>query len=189
MNTGIGDAINLAWKLEMRCWPAAPPDALLDSYEPERIAFARKLVATTDRAFTIATADGPIADFLRTKVLRRGAAGGGRISPPSANSCSAPSHRPCSTTGAMPLSEGKAGAVHGGDRLPWIREASENYKSLSQMIWQVHVYGTALPGLRAAAARSGCRCRFSPGREPTSQQACAADACYLMRPESYVALA
>ncbi|MBA3949272.1 MAG: hypothetical protein H0X44_04930 [Acidobacteria bacterium] len=31
------------------------PATLLDSYEPERIAFARVVVATTDRAFTIVT--------------------------------------------------------------------------------------------------------------------------------------
>ena len=43
MNTGIGDAINLAWKLHAVVAGRAP-DALLDSYELERIAFARRLV-------------------------------------------------------------------------------------------------------------------------------------------------
>src|SRR5712675_2911037 len=47
MNTGIGDAINLAWKLAMVVQKRAAI-RLLDSYEPERIAFARRLVATTD---------------------------------------------------------------------------------------------------------------------------------------------
>jgi 2-polyprenyl-6-methoxyphenol hydroxylase-like FAD-dependent oxidoreductase len=51
MNTGIGDAVNLAWKLAAVLHGRAEP-ALLDTYEPERIAFARRLVATTDRAFT-----------------------------------------------------------------------------------------------------------------------------------------
>ena len=51
MNTGIGDAVNLAWKLAAVLQRRATP-ALLDTYEPERIAFARRLVATTDRAFT-----------------------------------------------------------------------------------------------------------------------------------------
>ena len=57
MNTGIGDAVNLAWKLAAVLRGRAA-DALLDSYEPERIAFARRLVATTDRAFTFVTRDG-----------------------------------------------------------------------------------------------------------------------------------
>jgi 2-polyprenyl-6-methoxyphenol hydroxylase-like FAD-dependent oxidoreductase len=44
MNTGIGDAVNLAWKLAAVLKEGAP-DNLLDTYEPERIAFARLLVA------------------------------------------------------------------------------------------------------------------------------------------------
>src|SRR5262249_29471915 len=51
MNTGIGDAVNLAWKIADVVHARAHP-SMLDSYEPERIAFARRLVATTDRVFT-----------------------------------------------------------------------------------------------------------------------------------------
>ena len=50
MNTGIGDAVNLAWKIAAVLKDAAPAN-LLDTYEPERIRFARRLVATTDRGF------------------------------------------------------------------------------------------------------------------------------------------
>ncbi len=39
MNTGIGDAINLAWKLKTVLAGGAP-DALLDTHEGERIGFA-----------------------------------------------------------------------------------------------------------------------------------------------------
>ncbi len=67
MNTGIGDAINLAWKLATILGGSAP-DSLLDSFEAERIGFARRLVATTDRAFSFATAEGAMADILRTRV-------------------------------------------------------------------------------------------------------------------------
>ncbi len=66
MNTGIGDAINLAWKLAAVIAGRAP-DSLLDSYEAERIGFARRLVATTDRVFSFVTAEGPLADVLRTR--------------------------------------------------------------------------------------------------------------------------
>ena len=70
MNTGIGDAVNLAWKLAsvLHGWAAA---SLLDTYEPERIAFARRLVATTDRAFTIVTSRGRIARWVRVGVVPR----------------------------------------------------------------------------------------------------------------------
>ena len=64
MNTGIGDAINLAWKLAavLKGEAAAP---LLDSYEPERIGFARRLVATTDRAFTFVTNQTRVVSAVR----------------------------------------------------------------------------------------------------------------------------
>src|SRR5262249_12424765 len=64
MNTGIGDAINLGWKFAQVLGGrggAAP----LDSYEPERIGFARMLVSTTDRAFTPMVAKGIKGEFTR----------------------------------------------------------------------------------------------------------------------------
>src|ERR1700740_1547345 len=67
MNTGIGDAINLAWKLAAVVKGRAS-DSLLDSYEAERIGFAARLGATSDRVFSLATAEGRIADILRTRI-------------------------------------------------------------------------------------------------------------------------
>ena len=51
MNTGIGDAMNLAWKLAAVVHGRAGDD-LLETYSRERDRRLRKkLVATTDRAF------------------------------------------------------------------------------------------------------------------------------------------
>src|SRR5437588_12449712 len=68
MNTGIGEAVNLAWKLAAVMHGRADP-SLLDSYEPERIAFARRLVATTDQAFTGVTSDGAVARRVRLNIV------------------------------------------------------------------------------------------------------------------------
>src|SRR5207249_7547577 len=57
MNTGIGDAVNLAWKLAAVLSGGAQ-DSLLATYEAERIGFARRLVATTDRVFSVVTKQG-----------------------------------------------------------------------------------------------------------------------------------
>ena len=65
MNTGLGDAVNLAWKLAAVLRGANA--RLLDSYERERMAFANRLVETTDRAFVIATRNGGIAKRVRCK--------------------------------------------------------------------------------------------------------------------------
>src|SRR4029078_2087627 len=70
MNTGIGDAVNLAWKLAAVLGGRAE-ESLLDSSEPERIAFARRLVATTDRAFTGVTSSSATARLVRLRPVPR----------------------------------------------------------------------------------------------------------------------
>ena len=186
MNTGIGDAINLAWKLK---WvlDSRAPDHMLDSYEIERIAFARRLVATTDRGFTLASAEGPMADFFRTKIFP--------VLLPAAAHFQAfreflfrtVSQTLISYRGDM-LSEGKAGAVSGGDRLPWIA-GSENYKSLSQMIWQIHIYGTPCPGIAEWCESNKVLLTLFQWDKRYGEAGLAQDGVYLIRPDSYVALA
>jgi 2-polyprenyl-6-methoxyphenol hydroxylase-like FAD-dependent oxidoreductase len=145
MNTGIGDAVNLAWKLAMEVEGRAD-EKLLESYEAERIAFARRLVATTDRAFTFVTNDGVIARRMREDVAPR-------VLPKvmSVDSVRRYMFRTISQVlidyRQSPLSSGRAGRVHGGDRLPWV---GDNYAPLKSLDWQVHVYGRA-PNTPAAA--------------------------------------
>src|SRR5690606_34712214 len=117
MNTGIGDAINLAWKLHAVVQGKAP-EALLASYEAERVAFARRLVLTTDRAFRRATADSRFADFIRTRLAARILPLVTRIGAVARFMFRTISQTAITYRGG-PISEGKAGAVHGGDRLPW----------------------------------------------------------------------
>ena len=57
MNTGLQDAANLAWKLAAVLRGGAVP-ALLDTYHDERHPVGAQVVATTDKAFTVATKTG-----------------------------------------------------------------------------------------------------------------------------------
>src|SRR5690348_9078799 len=188
MNTGIGDAINLAWKLAAVLREQAD-DPLLDSYEAERIGFARRLVHTTDRIFTFATAEGPIADFIRT-----------RVAPfvfPIATQIGAVTEFMFRTVSQTmlnyrggPLSEGKAGAVQGGDRLPWVSvDGVDNYDSLSAIAWQAHVYGAANDGLVHWCASRGIALHAFEWDTPYENAGFARDAVYLLRPDTYVAVA
>jgi 2-polyprenyl-6-methoxyphenol hydroxylase-like FAD-dependent oxidoreductase len=188
MNTGIGDAINLAWKLAAVLTDRAP-GSLLDSYEAERIGFARRLVATTDRAFTLATAEGPVADLLRTRlapfVISRAA------------SFEAVREYLFRTVAQItlnyrggPLSAGKAGAVQGGDRLPWTSiDGRDNFAPLAAMTWQAHLYGTAGEALRGWCADQGLPLHVFDWRAEHEQAGLARGAVYLLRPDGYVALA
>ncbi len=188
MNTGIGDAINLAWKLATVVAGRASP-ALLDSYETERIGFARRLVATTDRVFSFATAEGRLADILRTRVAP--------VLFPFAVNFEAVREFLFRTVSQVmlnyregPLSRGVAGHVHGGDRLPWVPlDGVDNFMPLARIEWQVHVYGSPESELSA-----WCRARNLPlhafaWREEHQAAGLARDAVYLIRPDTYVALA
>jgi 2-polyprenyl-6-methoxyphenol hydroxylase-like FAD-dependent oxidoreductase len=188
MNTGIGDAINLAWKLAAVVSGRAG-DNLLDSYEAERIGFARRLVATTDRVFSFATAEGKIADILRTRVAP--------VLVPMAAAFDAVREFMFRTVSQItlnyrhgPLSRGEAGQVHGGDRLPWVRiEGADNFATLAAMDWQVHVYGSASAGLAAWCAAHHIPLHIFGWRPEYEMAGLARNALYLLRPDTYVALA
>jgi 2-polyprenyl-6-methoxyphenol hydroxylase-like FAD-dependent oxidoreductase len=190
MNTGVGDAVNLAWKLAAVLQRRADP-SLLDSYEPERIAFARRLVATTDQAFTGVTSNRAVARRVRLNVVPLlipmffSFAGGRRLA-----------FRTVSQTAVnyrgSPLSEGRAGTIHGGDRLPWVTEDSngvDNFSPLTSLGWQVHVYGRAAPEIHAVCAERTLPLHLFPWRQGVDRAGLKRDAVYLVRPDGYVALA
>jgi hypothetical protein len=188
LNTGIGDAINLAWKLAAVVTGRAG-DKLLDSYEAERIGFARKLVATTDRVFSFATKEGRLAGFVRT-----------RIAPvlfPIAVGFDAVREFMFRTVSQVmvnyrngPLSRGTAGQVQGGDRLPWApAQGIDNFDSLTRMDWQVHVYGSTSAELNAWCAARNLPLQVFAWRSEYEKAGLARDALYLLRPDTYVALA
>jgi 2-polyprenyl-6-methoxyphenol hydroxylase-like FAD-dependent oxidoreductase len=68
MNTGIHDAVNLAWKLAHTLHNGDGNPDLLDTYQSERAPIGRKVLRFTDRAFTIATATNPILRRVRTRL-------------------------------------------------------------------------------------------------------------------------
>ncbi|MGV8917232.1 MAG: FAD-dependent oxidoreductase [Pseudomonas sp.] len=187
MNTGIGDAINLAWKLAVVLKGNAS-DNLLDTYETERIGFARQLVATTDRVFSFATADGPIANLVRTRVAP--------LLIPSVMALDGVREWLFRTVSqitlnyrGMPLSSGGAGDVHGGDRLPWAWDGDhDNFDSLANACWQIHVYGIAHEGLVSWCALRGLPLYVFDWKPVHQAAGLTRNAFYLLRPDTYVAL-
>lgn len=188
MNTGIVDAINLAWKLSAVLKSQAP-DSLLDSYDSERRAFAHKLVETTDRLFTFATAQGGFADFVRTRIAPVFASVAYSIDNVREYMFRVISQTMLDYPDSF-LSEGKAGKVSGGDRLPFVRfEGGNNYGSLSSITWQVHVYGTPSAGLKLWCETQHIALHVLPWQEVFGRAGFARDAAYLLRPDGYVGIA
>jgi len=188
MNTGIGDAINLAWKLATVLAGRAP-DRLLDSYEAERIGFARRLVATTDRAFSFATAEGRLADIVRT-----------RIAPlvlPLATRFEVVRDYMFRTVSQImvnyhdsPLSHGSVGQIRAGDRMPWVAVGGvDNHAPLKEIGWQAHVYGEAKPELATWCTARGLRLHVFAWQPEHGAAGFVRDALYLLRPDTYVAQA
>jgi FAD binding domain len=190
MNTGIGDAVNLAWKLAAVLHGRAGV-SLLDSYEPERIAFAQRLVATTDQAFTAVTSSGAIARFVRLHIVPLLLAPIYSFEPARrlmfrTVSQTAVNYRESS------LSEGHAGKVHGGDRLPWVKSEAnhvDNFASLTSLDWQVHVYGDAAPEIRTVCQDRKLALHVFAWGPEAARTGLRRNAVYLVRPDGYVALA
>ena len=188
MNTGIGDAINLAWKL---AWVVSgrAPDALLDSYQAERIGFARRLVASTDRAFSFATAEGPVADFLRIRLAPIVAKTALSFDKVREFMFRTVSQITLNYRGG-PLSVGETGALKAGDRLPWTPNVSaEETAALARMTWQVVVYGQVSEPLLAWGRDNGVAVSVLKYRPDLAVTGVAKDAAYLLRPDTYVAVA
>jgi hypothetical protein len=184
MNTGIGDAVNLSWKLAHVIQGRIGP-GILDTYEPERIAFARKLVQTTDRAFQGMVGQGWGSRFLRGWFLPHLL--------PALTGLAAVRRAMFSTLSQTrinyrdsALSEGKAGEVRGGDRLPWL---GDNYADLAGLDWRLQVYGGVNQGLAHAAAALGVTVDRFDWNENAEQAGFGRDAAYLLRPDGHVALA
>jgi 2-polyprenyl-6-methoxyphenol hydroxylase-like FAD-dependent oxidoreductase len=191
MNTGIGDAINCAWKLAAVLHGRANA-SLLDTYEPERIAFARRLVSTTDRAFTYITSAAFIARLVRLKIAPA-------LMPLffKLNAARRLMFRTVSQTQVnyreSALSEGRAGKVHSGDRLPWVKIQSDpgdrdNFAPLASLDWQVHVYGDAAPDVKEICDARKIPLHIFPWNPVMARAGLRCHALYLIRPDGYIGM-
>ena len=187
MNTGLMDAANLGWKLAAVIKRGAS-ERLLDTYAEERMPFARRLVHTTDRAFTFITSRAPWAPFLRVVLLPNLLRLVGRtewikrvafriISQTSISyrgSWSSRNHAPSS-------------GVKAGDRLPWVGQegTADNFAPLQSCDWQIHVYGKAEAAL---GAWYGLPVHSFPYGVAARRAGLRKGATYVVRPDGYIGM-
>jgi hypothetical protein len=139
--------------------------------------------------FTLATAEGRIADIIRTRILP--------VVFPTLAKLKAWREWMFRTVSQViinyrgsPLSDGKAGDIHGGDRLPWVAVAGmNNYDSLAAMSWQAHIYGVADAELITWCKAHDLSAQVFTWQPKYAEAGFAKDALYLLRPDTYVALA
>lgn len=181
MNTGLGDAANLGWKLAAVLRGA--DSILLDSYERERQPFARTLVRTTDRAFQFVVSRKSLEKWTRAHLLPSLASRLMRLPPVRREA-----FRRVSQIGVSyrqsPLSVGRAGTIHAGDRLPW---SGENFLALRGTSWHLFCYGQLPSRLRHwASRRSDLDLHVYPLDQPAQHAGFMEGAVYLVRPDGYI---
>ena len=180
--------INLAWKLAWVLQDQADL-SILESYELERVAFARRLVETTDQGFTAVTSSKPIARFLRLDIVP--------VVLPwlfSFKPMLRLLYRTVSQTNVnyrgSPLSEGQAGSVHAGDRLPWVKlNETDNFAPLTALDWQVHVYGEVTDELKRICSDRALPLHVFPWQTGMDRAGLCRNSVYLVRPDGYIGLA
>ncbi|MDB5100591.1 MAG: hypothetical protein JWM80_5012 [Cyanobacteria bacterium RYN_339] len=190
MNTGLMDATNLGWKLAMVCH-GTTDDRLVWSYAPEREPFARQLVETTDRAFSLVTSDNGLARFVRT-----GLAPGLFPILTAIPAVRAEIFGVISQTRVNyrrgPISKGALEGVQPGDRLPWVRFTDDytNYDGLKDLAPRVHVYGELPAGLEDwVLGHPGLAIQKHPFTPEAARKGLRLNAVYLVRPDGYVGYA
>jgi FAD binding domain len=186
MNTGIGDAVNLAWKLAAVINGESNAN-LLDTYETERIPFARKLVGSTDRAFSFVSTKGVFATQTRLHLVpvilpmlfRFGSFKRLMFRTVSQISIRYPESF---------LSSGQAGKLKGGDRLPWV-QFIHNYEPLISRQWQVHCYGSPATALNILLLEKNIPLHIFEWGPEVKKAGYLKDAIYIVRPDGYIGLA
>jgi 2-polyprenyl-6-methoxyphenol hydroxylase-like FAD-dependent oxidoreductase len=202
MNTGLQDAYNLGWKLTLVI-SGAGREALLDSYESERIPVAQRLLATTDRAFSLVVSDSGVAGLFRTRFVPKVLALALRL-----ERVQRLVFRTISQTGIAyphsPLSETMPGlpdaAPRAGDRFPWLRltfsadgPAEDLFGKIDDTRFTLIVIGQAAPPDAVPGLGDRLSILVVPGGPTNDRELTRAripqPAFYLLRPDGHVGLA
>ena len=74
--------------------------------------------------------------------------------------------------------------------MPWVRLGNgDNYEALKHIDWQVHVYGAARAEPKARCEHRNIRLQTYPWQPAFHEAGLREDALYLIRPDTYVAVA
>jgi len=202
MNTGLQDAYNLAWKLALVIKGQAD-QALLDSYEAERLPVAQRLLQTTDRLFKVLVSDSWGAGLFRTQILARMLAYSmtkERVQRFAFRTISQIGIAYRTSGLSQTLPDVPEGAPRAGDRFPWLhlqftqRCAVEDlFSKLDDTCFNLVVFGQPAPSDGDLTSRGLLRTHVIPNTAANAKQLArvqiALPSFYLLRPDGHVALA
>lgn len=187
MNTGIGDAMNLSWKLAETIAGKLDKEVLA-TYEPERIGFAKLLVNTTDEVFRSFVGPGSFSAALRNFIMPN-------VIPGLLNfkQWKKMMFRLVSQIhidyNSSDLSKGAAGRVRSGDRLPWVNYYDgDNHYALKSFEWQYHLYGQTSTEMRRHIEKSGIEFHEFNWTAEADKTGIRKNTVMLVRPDGYIAV-
>lgn len=188
MNTGIGDAMNLGWKLSAVLKGKANSQ-LLDTYETERMAFAHSLEATTESFFKLLISKRLLHPFVLKYILPIAVLPILKSTFLKRTVYSLLSQTKIHYRKSI-LSSGHSGSIRGGDRLPWINiDEGDNYQYLTSVDWQLHIYGQATSEVRKCAELLSIPLHEFTWTKQMDSAGIKQNALFLIRPDGYIALA
>src|SRR5438093_1987621 len=202
MNTGLQDAYNLAWKLALVVSGRAGA-ALLDSYEAERVPVAKRLLSTTDRAFSLVVADSWLAGLFRTRVVPKIMAflmGLNWVQRLVFRTISQIGIRYRNSSLSETLAGLPAAAPRAGDRFPWLRlkfrpngPTEDLFGKLDDTRFNLIVVGQASPPGGVSELGEMVRIHEVPSDPANDRELARAHvprpSFYLLRPDGHVGLA
>ena len=202
MNTGLGDASNLAWKVAT-AWRAAakspgskPPEfaeALLSTYTAERKRFADRLVKSNDRLFQFIIQRNAFGWILRNFLVPY-------ILPFVVNWFNLRTFlygmvsQIAIEYGPSPLSQSNSNKRLQGCRLPWIERPSgaagkdDNHSLLDGTGWQGHVFGVVDASQQLRLQELNIPVHQFPWSSEARRKGFSENALYLIRPDGYIGL-
>jgi 2-polyprenyl-6-methoxyphenol hydroxylase-like FAD-dependent oxidoreductase len=202
MNTGLQDAYNLGWKLALVVNGHAD-EALLDTYEKERMPVAQRLLETTDRLFRLLVSDSWVAGLFRTRILARIAARAmtiERIRTLAFRSISQIGIRYRDSPLSQTLGSIDDAAPQAGDRFPWLKLAvtgsggvQDLFEMLDDRCFNVLVFGQPAPTSSIVGGGERLRMLAIPdggsNRTALAGVGIGGQAFYLVRPDGHIGLA
>jgi 2-polyprenyl-6-methoxyphenol hydroxylase-like FAD-dependent oxidoreductase len=201
MNTGLQDAYNLGWKLALVVKGGAD-EALLDSYEKERIPVAQRLLRTTDRLFMLLVSKGLFGTLLRTRLVPRIAAFAmtlERVRTFAFRTISQIGVRYRASALSLTLPGLPEDAPRAGDRFPWMRlrfqangPAEDLFQKLDDTCFNLLVIGQPAPEAVAGSPgllRTMVIPQDSANEKELARARLSGPCFYLLRPDGHVGLA
>ena len=203
MNTGLGDASNLAWKIAT-AWHAAAnvsqspeqvksTNQLLSTYSVERKRFADSLVSSTDRLFQFVIQRNTFGWFLRNVIMPY-------IVPFLFKMLNLRTfmYQKVSQTGIeygpSALSQSNASKALQGHRLPWIERPNgaagkdDNHSLLDGSGWQVHLFGAISAPVQEVLRDANVPVHQFPWSSEAQRKGFKENTVYLLRPDGHIGL-